>query len=271
MSRLQQLLEAAGLSRVSTEIMHVALPSIRLKAHPMEEIQLEQGATKFGGSPDLSVEYPWPECDGVPLPFVAQINLSEVASYDSMHLLLTTGLLSFFFDIDAFFDSWPRRQSTWRVLYDPGVSTALQRFAIPETIARRRRYRPSAVTHSTEITLPDYSQYDSTSVERLGLSGQLTDEEEQAYYEIQAQLAGRAGTQYHMPLHRLLGHPDDIQWDMHRDLEGTPTDWQLLFQMDSDDAPDTEWGNTGRIYYWIRTRDLAKRDFSKVELILQST
>ncbi|GCE09555.1 YwqG family protein [Dictyobacter aurantiacus] len=271
MSRLQQLLETGGLAQVSTEIMQVVLPSIRLKAYSMEEAQLEPGATKFGGAPNLSAANLWPECDGVPLPFVAQINLSEVTSCDPMRLLPIRGLLSFFFDIDAFFDSWPRRQSTWRVLYDSDAPTDLQRVAIPEMIARRRRYRSSAVTCSTEITLPDYSQYDSTSVERLGLSRPLTDEEEQAYYEVQAQLAGRAGTQRHIPLHRLLGHPDEVQWDMHCELEGPPNDWQLLFQMGSDDVPDTEWGDTGRIYYWIRTRDLAKRDFSKVKLILQST
>jgi hypothetical protein len=138
-------------------------------------------------------------------------------------------------------------------------------------VAKRLRYRPSAVTYSTEMTLPDYSRYDSTAVDRLGLSGHLINEEELAYYEVQAQLAGTAGSKYHIALHRLLGHPDDVQWDMHRDLEGAPTEWQLLFQMDTDGAPDTEWGDTGRIYYWIRTRDLAKRDFSEAELILQST
>ena len=86
MSLLQELLDAAGLTRVSAEIMHVALPSIRLKAHPVEETQLERGATKFGGSPDLPAGSPWPEHSGLPLPFVAQINLSEATLYDPMHL-----------------------------------------------------------------------------------------------------------------------------------------------------------------------------------------
>lgn len=103
------------------------------------------------------------------------------------------------------------------------------------------------------------------------MSGLLTDEEEWAYYEVREQLAQTTATTYHIALHRLLGHADVIQWDMHRDLGGAPTDWQLLFQMDSDSAPDTEWGDTGRIYYWIRKRDLANRDFSQVELILQCT
>jgi uncharacterized protein YwqG len=272
MSRLlKELLEAAGLVRVRTQIMQVALPSIRLKALPVDETQLELGASRFGGSPDLPAGYPWPKCDEFPLPFVAQINLSEMASYDPMHLLPAEGLLSFFFDIDAFFESWTTRHQSWRVLYTRNTHTALQRVAIPELVAKRRCYRSSAVSCSAELTLPDYSQYDSTSVERLGLSGLLTNEEELAYYEVQARLAGTAETKYHSALHRLLGHPDVVQWDMHRDLEGALTEWQLLFQMDSDGAPDTEWGDTGRIYYWIRTHDLAKRDFSGTELILQST
>jgi hypothetical protein len=48
MSTLQELLSAGGLTRVSAEIAQVALPSIRLKAHAVDETQLEQGATKFG-------------------------------------------------------------------------------------------------------------------------------------------------------------------------------------------------------------------------------
>jgi uncharacterized protein YwqG len=133
MSRLQELLDAAGLARVSAEMMQVAMPSIRLKAHPVDAAQLEPGATRFGGPPDLSAGYAWPERDGLPLPFVAQINLSEVAPYDPMHLLPAEGMLSFFFDIDAFFESLATRQQSWCVLYDSSALTTLKRVAIPET------------------------------------------------------------------------------------------------------------------------------------------
>jgi hypothetical protein len=66
MSTLQELLSAGELTRVSAEIAQVALPSIRLKAHAVDETQLEQGATKFGGSPDLPAGYAWPEHSGSP-------------------------------------------------------------------------------------------------------------------------------------------------------------------------------------------------------------
>lgn len=202
---------------------------------------------------------------------MAQINLSEVTSSDTIHLLPGEGTLSFFFDVDAFFDSWPGKPSTWRVLYDHHVGADLQRLSLLEGEEKRKHYHPSRVTFSAEMTLPDYSSYDATSLQQLSLSGPLTQEEEEAYYEVQAQLAGTMGAAFHIPLHRLLGYPDNVQWDMHGDLPGSPTDWQLLLQIDSDGVPNTEWGDTGRIYYWIRTQDLLRRDFSRVTLLLQSS
>ncbi len=268
MSTLQEWLSSGGLARVSKEIEKVALPSIRLTTHPTEGILLRVGSTKFGGSPDLPQGARWPEHNGVPLPFVAQFNLTEVAAYDTAHLLPETGMLAFFFDQDAFFEG---RAITCHVHYTSGSLSNLWHHPLPENIPKRERYRPSEVTCAIEITLPDYSPYDETSMGRLGLSGLLTDEEEQAYYQLQAQLASRVDTQYHTPIHRLLGHADSVQWDMHKDLGGKAADWQLLFQADSDGTPETDWGDTGRIYYWIRTHDLRARNFSQVQVILQST
>lgn len=52
-------------------------------------------------------------------------------------------------------------------------------------------------------------------------------------------------------------------------LQGDPSDWMLLLQIDSDDAPGTMWGDTGCIYYWIRRDDLARRHFADTWLMLQ--
>src|SRR5258708_10971103 len=201
---LQHISEpSADLCDYTHQFLQICQP---LTTHAAKETQLEPGATRLGGSPDLPAGHAWPEHNGSLLPFVAQINLSKVAPYDTMHLLPTEGMLSFFFDIDAFFDSWPRQQSVWRVLYGHHAG-ALQQAPLPERGAKRKHYRPSLVTFSAEMTLPDYSQYDATSIQRLGLSGPLTQEEETADYEVQAQLANMVGTTSHIPLHSLLGHP----------------------------------------------------------------
>ena len=210
--------------------------------------------------------------NGSPLPFVAQFSLFEIAPYDKDHLLPDAGIMSFFFDLEAFFESQSFDQpTTWYVCYTPDPLADMERLPMPESMLRRGRYRTSGITYFTEITLPDYSKYAPTSIERLGLSSPLTDKEERAYYQIQAQLARRAGATYHVPIHRLLGHPDNIQWDMYDELGGVPADWQLLFQVDSDHVINSNWGDTGRIYYWIRAHDLAEKNFSQVKLILQST
>ena len=272
MNTLQEMFSSSGLVRVSEELIRVALPSIRLTTHSAEETQFRLGDTKFGGSPDLPKGTQWPTRNGSPLPFVAQFSLFEIAPYNKDHLLPDAGIISFFFDLEAFFESQSFDQpTTWYVCYAAGPFVDLQRFPMPESMLRRGRYRTSGITCSTEITLPDYSKYAPTSIERLGLSSPLTDKEEWAYYQIQAQLAGRAGATHHIPIHRLLGHPDNIQWDMYDELGGVPADWQLLFQVDSDHVIDSNWGDTGRIYYWIRTHDLAEKNFSQVKLILQST
>jgi len=266
---LQELLHPTKLAHMSKEIERVSVPSIRLKTHAIDERQLKEGVTKFGGSPDVPQGMSWPERDGIPLPFVAQINLLDVAPYDTDHIFPNKGIVYFFFDVDAFFKDWPRDQTTWYVWYENSPST-LQHTTIPEAIPRRR-YRASKVTCSTEITLPDYSQYYETASERLGLSRKLTDAEEQAYHKIQTQLSETAGTTHHIPIHRLLGYADPVQWDMYDELSGPSTAWHLLFQVDSDSVPGTAWGDTGRIYYWIRQEDLQQCDFSQVRLILQSS
>ena len=270
-TQLHELLSSAGLGRVSAEIERVALPSVRLKAHIIDETQLKPGIMRLGGSPDVSPNWVWPEYNGSTLPLVGQISLAELASYTTVSPLPDSGIVSFFFDIDAFFETWPRDPATWKVEYIEHAPSTSQHIALSEMIFPKRTYRPCAVTCSLEWTLPDYDPYDSPSLQRLGLSQPLTEEEMWAYFRLQAKLAGREGARYHTPLHRFLGYPDPVQVDMHGELEGEASDWLLLLQVDSDGATNTDWGDTGRIYYWIRKQDALHRDFSQVQLILQCT
>jgi uncharacterized protein YwqG len=52
-------------------------------------------------------------------------------------------------------------------------------------------------------------------------------------------------------------------------LRQRPNDWMLLLQLDSDEDAGMMWGDGGRLYFWIRKADLAKKDFSRVWMILQ--
>jgi uncharacterized protein YwqG len=46
--------------------------------------------------------------------------------------------------------------------------------------------------------------------------------------------------------------------------------WRLLAMFDSDDRLDWLWSDAGRLCFWIRERDLANRDFSTVQGIIDS-
>lgn len=93
--------------------------------------------------------------------------------------------------------------------------------------------------------------------------------------------------------HRLLGYPQNIQDSMEREcqlashgvycggpdgyqgelaalLEPGAADWRLLLQVDSDEESlGWLWGDSGRIYFWIRQQDLKALQFDKAWLILQ--
>jgi uncharacterized protein YwqG len=60
--------------------------------------------------------------------------------------------------------------------------------------------------------------------------------------------------------------PDD---EVRRLKEGA-REWQLLLQVDTDEAgPGWMWGDVGRIYFWIKRPDLASLRFDDGWLILQ--
>lgn len=268
---LRELIHTVGLKHLCAEIEKVALPSVRLRAHAIDEAQLKPGITRFGGLPDVSPDWVWPEYKGSALPFIGQINLAALASCATVSPLPASGLLSFFLDVDAFFETWPRDPATWKVEYIEQAQSVTRHIALPPMISTKSAYHSSIAIGSPEWTLPHYDPYDSTLVQRLGLSQPLTEDEMRMYFRLQAVLTGREGAKYHTPLHRFLGHPDPVQVDMHADLQGAVSDWFLLLQVDSDDATNMDWGDTGRIYYWIRKQDALQRDFSQVQLVLQCT
>ncbi len=58
--------------------------------------------------------------------------------------------------------------------------------------------------------------------------------------------------------------------DEGRAFERTARDsWQLLLQVDSDDAAGMMWGDSGLLYFWIRDDDLAARRFERVWCAMQ--
>ncbi len=273
-------IKAAGLSRISPHLEALMSNSIRVTSTVPTEKVLEVGTSKIGGEPDLPDEVVWPSMADVPLSFVAQFDLSAVQPYDVDRLLPPTGMLYFFFDANQqIYGSDPSDRAGWKVIYSSVDQSALKRRAFPDELPEEAQFTACAVRFSTEVTLPQRPNL-------LDKTLDWNDKERYAYSDFIAAFPSEADRKtLH---HRLLGHSDDLQDDMHLQaqlvshgfkddqspeaaaLVAGATDWILLFQLDSDFNAHMQWASTGLLYYWITRQDLQARNFDSVWVVLQS-
>ena len=270
-----------GLARVAGDLEGLMMVSLRITATPAAEGELEPGSSKLGGTPDLPPGTAWPECDGVPMALLAQLRMQDVQSYDPDGRLPKSGILYFFYEAkDQEWGFDPNHRRHWKVIYHDGDLAELRVTSPPDDLPEESRFLACKVTFSNEITLPSW---ESRDVERLNLSKAERD----GYMDFPGADRGEGET-----IHRLLGHPNQIQGEMKMGcqlafngiyvgdstgyadprravLEKGADDWQLLLQIDSDDPLGMMWGDTGRVYFWVREQDLARKDFSNVWLSLQ--
>ena len=201
------------------------------------------GGSRLGGDPDLASDTPWPQVDGRPLAFVAQLELAELALLGCAPPLPAEGLLSLFVlpaDIGL--------ANTFALLY-ASPDTPLEPAQPPAALADGDRFAARALRPARELSLPPPT---ARTVQRLG----LTDAEAAAYAELVIH-----GDQ---PLHRVLGHPALIQASDPRDDDAELT---LLMQIDSEDANGMYWGDCGRLYVWVTPGDLAARRFEHATML----
>lgn len=276
---LRTQLAAAGLGEHSAALAALARTSIRLVSRTINDSRIALGASKLGGHPDLLASFEWPWHDGIPLSFVAQINLADMPHEELSEQLPTTGLLSFFYDAQQRvwgFD--PADAGGWSVFFfDHPSDLAPAQF--PDKLPEVGRFRCRALDPRTELT---FAPWEFAEVEALN----LTRDQLMAYSDLIADDDARG------PRHRLLGHPDPVQGDMQLECQlaanglsaGNPKGyrdpraaelkpgavrWRLLLQIDTDDEAGMMWGDVGTIYYWIHESSLAARRWNETWLCLQ--
>lgn len=276
---IETLFEKTGLAHLKKDIKHLARPSIRLTATQVDEATLQPGVSKLGGLPDLPEGVTWPEKQGQPQSFIAQIRLTEVQPYDKDKILPETGMLWFFYDAaQETFGEDPADRDGWSVIF--ADNTALKRASAPAKLPAKSLFHACALSFAGEYTLSTQPQLEIPDFD--------WSEEEQTTYE--QLLSTFPDTADHAAIHnRLLGNPDTIQDDMRQqcqltahgvtdindpraaDLLPEAMQWQLLLQIDTNEqAAGMRWANSGMLYYWITRADLHARHFNATWLVLQS-
>jgi uncharacterized protein YwqG len=273
-------LAAAGLGSVLPDVEQLLLPSIRLITARADETGLPTGSTKMGGQPDLPPGLAWPVGKGAPLAFIAQIRLEDVRGFAAAEALPHSGLLAFFYDAtQQTFGDDPNDRGGWQVLHVLDPVATLRRRDPPDQVPASAQFRACALTYAEEWTLPSDPR---AVLPRLSWSPNMRGRYDQVLTTFPTPAAHRGVR------HRLLGHPDTLQDDMHLEcqlashgvaspddvraaqLTAGAADWRLLLQVDTDDQTAMRWASTGTLYYWITAAALQAGRLSDVWVIVQS-
>lgn len=296
LEELKSKLETNRLSQHFEKLVPFLRNTIRLYHKPTNESNIAIGQTKIGGRPDLPPEITWvTETTNVekkrrkfvffsekitetitrPLSFIAQVNLSEAASFDQEDLLPKTGLLYFFYSAEQ--EAWGfdyQDKTKFKVIYWDGDFSRLTRIEFPDNLPDDARYKPCYVEMKTEISLPFYG-HDAYE----GFDGVEGD----SFWD-EVFVDGN--------LNKLLGYSDNIQNEMELEcelvtnglycgdgsayndpkakmLEPNAKNWRLLLQIDSNEECGMMWGDVGRLYFWIKKDDLQNGNFDQSWFCLQ--
>ncbi|WP_295790553.1 YwqG family protein [Mucilaginibacter sp.] len=271
----EKYFKAFGLFQYFESIKPSVRPKIDIELTPIEEKDIAIGSSKVGGRPDLSPGINWPKTnEEIPLSFIAQLNCEEMSKFDDSGLLPKSGQLSFFYSADQ--DAWgfdPKDRDKFCVLYNNSVS-GFRRENFPAELPEEGIYIANSVAFSNALSFPDGG---NEAVAEL-----LADKDSDSYYDL------AAGGE-----NQVFGYAGQIQGEMEPECQlvtnglycGDSTgytdpragklkegakDWLLLLQIGSEDEKTAMmWGDSGRLYFWIRKQDLAAERFDKSWCILQ--
>jgi uncharacterized protein YwqG len=270
--------EAVHLAAAEAGLPAQIQPMGRQALHLVENHRDYSGFSKMGGPPDLPDGFEWPKWKDRSLAFLMQLKFSEINRDGLLPLMPRSGLLYIFYDQEQRtwgFDS--RDKGSWTLVFHeetPGVKS--RRYPKDMQV----RYKVRMLESKPVVTHPPWDD------EWVGTL-ELPDDYDDLYYDyIDSVFDGE-------PRHQVGGYPCPVQGgDMSlqcelasnglycsnkpgyddaraKALAANKVDWILLLQIDTDNDMAMQWGDCGRLYFWIRKQDLAARNFADVWMILQ--
>lgn len=237
--------------------------------------KIKIGQSKIGGKPDLLATSAWPITnDNKSLSFIGQLNCAELKSFDVDNLLPNEGLLSFFYCSEQ--EAWgfdPKDADRFNVIYTDSIDN-LERIDYPKDLEEFSIFQPNELKFASSLSLPGW-EHDS-------IEGVLSDDQIDNYIDINCgadnQIFGYANCiQGPMELECQLvtnglycGDSSGYEDPKIKEVESGKEDWILLLQIDSEEEnAGMMWGDSGKLYYWIKKQDLKDKNFDKSWFVLQ--
>lgn len=272
---LEKVFNSFQLDQYFESIKPLVKPVIGLKLTPINESDFDTTKSKIGGQPHLMRDQEWPKNEnGKSLSFIGQLNLEEISKFDTSNMLPTRGLVSFFYCSDQ--ESWgfdPKDGRRFKVLYHEDVNDLVKQ-NFPTDLESHSIFKSNKLSFDSCLSLPTW--------EDESIEGLIMDKDSDNYGEasrgLDNQVLGYANCiQSPMELECQLvtnglycGDSSGYEDPKRKKLEAGKSDWVLLLQIDSEvDKAGMMWGDSGRIYFWIKKQDLVNKDFDKAWCILQ--
>ena len=261
--------------------------SIRIKSSENKEIKI--GDTKLGGVPHLPIEVEWPKDSksGKHYIFVTQINLKQIESYNLEKKLPEEGILYFFVSQDHWDDGVVVFEKEIKniEIKTPPIEVTNEKKNFFQKIFNLKGHKVLLKEYGVEI----FNEYhipsqDSLQIEKILKTKNLI----KTPRNIMKEEVYENGLLYDddendmTANHHLLGNYNGIQNEYYQlNLIDSKTrtkkltlneinqalEWELLMQIDSDNMLDLNWGDSGKIYFFIHKEDLKNQRFNKVKII----
>ena len=216
--------------------------------------------SKFGGLPVVPPDFEWPTENGKPIPFLLQLDFSEINPKGELKNFPTAGLMYVF--VEEVVNKEFEIEHIRKILF---FDKEEYLFDAEEPYKLQKKYKEIYVAPNFIKTYPDIEDCD----EALDIScarphGGMDD----AYFV----LCGE-----NSECHLVGGWPSHVQYGgfMKACRESEDENWVLLLQIKSEYTLHYEdeflWGDGGVIYIYIRENDLIARNFDNIKLDMQCT
>ncbi len=280
--QLMQLIETNGLGKYRDDILQFTRNTIFIKLQRVnDEKEIPIGHTKMGGNPDLPPDFQWYNYNDLPLTFIGQFRLSDLAPYDINYELPQSGMLYFFYEaaeLPLTYEGY--HKGGHRILYMPDEKIPLIRHIHP---VKGSKTIPITAQPACQVSLSSGVTFPHHEEAREFLLSKLSEQEENQYWDMLRGMRSRFN-------HYLLGTPDEVQGDMRtrcqlefsnlkwesssEDQRNTAIklarDWQLLLQVDSDETNlNIMWVDSGMLYFWIKKQDLQNKNFNNTWAVVE--
>lgn len=257
---------------------------------PVTSTTSDRQGSRAGGLPALPPGTEWPTREGIPLAFVAQLDLSEQSASLTAQGFPTTGLLLFFIDLEHEHQIWgdrPSNRDGFRVIYVENPNDAIVPSDFPEALPDDQRlnavrFQPA----ETWSIIPRDCALSDTLMKEFSDDEQYCDLEDW----IDSFLDGEEWNGRTWPNSLLGGFPQQLQadltegaermngpyalkdweelnWVERQELQQGALNWRLLFQLGA--VGQAGMQHNVSYYFMVRIEDLRARRFDQVWMIMQ--